>query len=405
MGTSRNLLSQWDRVPNHYSRRCTLIIAGGYYRELCERPHWNAFFGSGGRAAAALVEIVPAVELYTYCHREQLGDLHEICNIGVSLHTFPSNYEIVFAYLHPLKPPGIAPAISDIRPENPITCRGEVVLRFGFLEGDAIVHGDRVIFDPQSNSAPSPFDANGSSANSLALVLNEDELRVSMPGYTLPDAAKALLAFNHADVAVIKCGPKGAVVMERGQALSKVPAFRTPRVFKIGSGDVFSAAFAHYWGTEERSAREAAELASRCTATYCSSHHLPLPAEDALPDFPPVFADERKQVCIFCATDTLANHWLVEESRCCIEQLGIHAHVYDATTDGLGHLPHHLTSALVLADTLEDRGERSIRSARERNLPVVVLKEHGSTTGITNSQVQMTNDFTTALYWAIWAPI
>ena len=383
-------------------RRCILIIAGGYYHELCDRPRWNASFGSGGRAAAALVGVTPHVELYTYCQQQRLASLKNIQDRGISLHVSPSLNEFAFAYLHPLSRPGIAPKTSDINREDPIICQGNVILRFGFLEGDAVVHGDRVIYDPQSNDASLPFSSNGSSAKSLALVLNENELRVSMPGSTTFDSAKALMVRDQAQVAVIKCGPNGAAVLEKGQGLSQVPAFRTPRVFKIGSGDVFSAAFAHYWGIEERTALEAAELASRSTAAYCSSRRLPIPTEKALPVFPPARVDKRIQVCIVGSTDTLPNQWLVEESKWCISQLGRRASTYDAVSDGLDVLPRRLASVLILADTLEDSGERSIERTKVYGLPSVVLRERENPKGAPNFGARTTNDFTTALYWTAW---
>ncbi len=319
------------------------------------------------------------------------------------MHALSSSYEIVFAYLHPLSSPGIAPSTTEIRPEAPINCQGDVVLRFGFLEGDAIVHGGRVIFDPQSSSAPISFYANGSSADSLAIVLNIDELRASMPSYPLPEAARELLKLNNADVVVIKCGPNGAVVLERGRNIAKVPAFRTSNIFKIGSGDVFSAAFAYYWGTERRSALEAAELASKSTAAYCSSQCLPIPTEKMLPAFNPIISDERLNIYIIGATDTLAHHWLMEESKWCINQLGRSATVYDAKLDELDKFPNQLTSVLVLADTLDDCGEGLIERAQECSLPVVVLRERDGNLGMSYPEVDITSDFTTALYWAVWA--
>lgn len=272
------------------------------------------------------------------------------------------------------------------------------------MEGDAVVHGDRVVYDPQSSVAATSFSSNGSSAKSLALVLNEYELQASMPGDTLSDSSHALLAREHADVVVIKCGPNGVAVLEKGRNLVQVPAFLTPRVFKIGSGDVFSAAFAHYWGIEERPVVEAAELASRSTAAYCSSQSLPIPAEHCLPVFPPANVDRGKEVCIIGSTDTLANHWLVEESKWCINQLGRLATTWDPVANGLEHILRRPAAFLLLADTLQDRGVRWIELTTVHSLPVVVLRERevpGEVTDFEN--VKATSDFTTALYWAAWS--
>ena len=383
-----------------------MIVAGGYYRELCERPFWNAVLGSGGRAVTSLAGLTPHLELHTYCQRERLPSLEAIEDHGVSLHVCPSRDDITFAYLHPLSVPGIAPKTSTINREDPILCRGEVILRFGFLEGHAIVHGDRVVYDPQSNLAGTPFSTNGSSAKCLAVVLNEHELKASMPGDTLSDSIHALLVREHADVAVIKCGPNGVAVLEKGRRLREVPAFRTPRVFKIGSGDVFSAAFAHYWGVEERPVVEAAELASRSTAAYCSSQCLPIPAEEFLPAFPPATADKEKDVCIIGSTDTLANHWLIEEANWCINQLGQSTRILDAAANGIEDVPRRSSAIFLLADTLQDHGTRWIELATARGLSVVVLREREILDKTWEfGGAKTTNDFTTALYWAVWTQL
>jgi len=41
-------------------------IAGGLYRERCYIPKWDALFGSGGRAAAAISILSPGGILHTY---------------------------------------------------------------------------------------------------------------------------------------------------------------------------------------------------------------------------------------------------------------------------------------------------------------------------------------------------
>ena len=332
-----------------------------------------------------------------------MANLQQFRDLGIYLQVSPSKTEIAFAYLHPLSKPGLAPKLSQITCEDPIVCQGKVILRFGFIEGDAIVHGDRVVYDPQSSHFPSSFGANGSSANSLAIVLSEGELRAFMPDHTTSESANALLARDHADVVVIKRGPNGAVVFEKSQNPFSIPAYQTPRICKIGSGDVFSAAFVHYWGVERRSAPEASELASRCTATYCSSQSLPLPRERELPIFPPVDGNASLQVCVVGVDDTLANHWLVEESRWCLIQMGLDTHICHISSEELGTPLHFPATALILADTFADGGQHVIRRAQANRLPIVILQERRTIPREMTSTLRATDDFTTALYWAAWA--
>jgi hypothetical protein len=70
----------------------------------------------------------------------------------------------------------------------------ENVVRFGMLEGDAIVHADRAVYDPQNVAFPTHFGANGSRAKHLALVLNRAEAAVlaGMPKATTAELASAL---------------------------------------------------------------------------------------------------------------------------------------------------------------------------------------------------------------------
>ena len=378
-------------------------MTGGCYRELCERPHWNAIFGSGGRAAAALARISPSIELYTYCHPKRLEGPNAIQDRGVLVHPVPSKQEISFAYFHPLSSPGIEPNINRIASEKPITCRGKVILRFGFLEGDAIVHGETVVYDPQTLSKPCSFEENGSSAKRLALVLNAEELLQSVGGETIETSATALVARENADVVVVKCGARGAAVIEKGKDLIWVSAFRTPGVFKIGSGDVFSATFAHYWGIKETSAAESAELASRCTATYCASRHLPIPSEDELPEFPPVNYNAHTKVGVVGNKNSLANQWLIEETLWCLNKLGQPAKFVDFTLEEGKSCLNTVDSVLVLADTLEDYGIAAIESARKKELSLVALHERENTEFASSDAVSTTDDFTTAIYWTVWA--
>ena len=189
---------------------------------------------------------------------------------------------ISFAYMHSLAVPRIVPRPDAIVRQPPwIVVEDDVVLRFGMLEGDAIVRARRAVYDPQSAFGPEPFGANGLTANELALILNRLEAR-KLTGEAEPEEAIArLFEREGAAVVVLKMGGHGALVATR-DGVSRVPAYRSERVFKIGSGDVFSGEFALFWGHEGRSAAEAADLASRATSYYCGTRSLPIPSADEL---------------------------------------------------------------------------------------------------------------------------
>ncbi|MBN0217347.1 carbohydrate kinase family protein, partial [Pseudomonas aeruginosa] len=93
-------------------------------------------------------------------------------------------------------------------------------------------------------------------------------------GLSPQDITAALAKQENAEVVVIKMGPLGAFVYDNGK-ISTVPAYRTERVWKIGSGDTFAAHFALGWLDNGLSAHDAASLASIATAFYCESQGFP----------------------------------------------------------------------------------------------------------------------------------
>src|SRR3546814_12496206 len=89
-------------------------------------------------------------------------------------------------------------------------------------------------------------------------------------------AADKLLQSGAAEAVIIKRGALGALVATNaGQ--SQVSAYQSDWIWKIGSGDVFSAVFTYYWGVQKLEPVAAAELASRAAAHYAGTRHLPVP--------------------------------------------------------------------------------------------------------------------------------
>jgi len=102
---------------------------------------------------------------------------------------------------------------------------GDAILRFGLVEGTAIVSGKRVVYDPQSAS-PVPFNENGSTADELALILNRNEAEQLAGEDDLESIFTELMAgTTAADVVVLKRGAKGAIVRTSG-ITTKIPVFR-----------------------------------------------------------------------------------------------------------------------------------------------------------------------------------
>ena len=371
----------------------SIVIAGGCYIEACETPYWRALYGSGGRAAQALIGRGP-VTLHTYFPKTRESELYPFVAAGVDVKAADSASALAFAYFHPLSDPVLAPLRSDIPRRPPIQAAGDTVLRFGFVEGEAIVCGRRVVYDPQSVGEFEPFARNGSSARELAVVLNAHELRVASRQDDLDVAARVLLD-SGAEVVVAKSGVLGAFVHTRDQPSAWVPAFWSDSVFKIGTGDVFSAAFTYAWAHLGRDPVEAAHAASQSVSQYAASRLLPLPlAWDGRASGRAIGARSGGLVHLLGSTARLADRWLYEEAAWRLQQLGVRVR---RLNDLAGSLPVD-GSFLVLADQVEpavlDRLAQRVDAGR-----TVVFSE---TDPPSLEDVLQTRDFTTALYWVCW---
>lgn len=370
-----------------------IVIAGGCYFETCEAPHWRALYGSGGRAAQALIDRGP-VTLHTYFPNALKAELYPFVAAGIDVRATDSASALAFAYFHPLSDPVLAPLRSDIARLPPLRAAGNAVLRFGFLEGEAIVCGRRVVYDPQSVGEFEPFGRNGSSAHELAVVLNAHELRAASGQDDLDAAARALLE-SGAEVVVAKSGVQGAFVHTRGRSSAWVPAFWSDSVFKIGTGDVFSAAFTYAWAHLGRDPVEAAHAASRSVSQYAASRLLPLPpAWEGPAQGRAIGARSDGLVYLVGSTERLADRWLCEEAAWRIQQLGTRVRRLDDLSSGL---PAD-GAFLVFADQIEpaalDVLARRVGAGR-----IVAFSE----TDVASPEgVFRTGDFTTALYWVCW---
>lgn len=375
-----------------------MIVVGGFYHETCESPSWDQWLGSGGRAATALTTLAQHISLKTYCAEHVQNELDRCRASGIDVAASPSTSPVAFAYFHPLSRPVIAPNAAQIDKERPIEVDGEVVLRFGFWEGDAVVRAKRAIYDPQT-LVWSSFETNGSKADQLGLVLNEAELEGRIGTRHSANAARALLKKEKAVALVVKCGFRGADVYEASGRLTHIPAYITPRVFKIGSGDVFSAVFAHYWGVNGADPVEAADLASRSVAHYVNSSSLPIPPAHQLDKFEPGNG-QQAPVLILGGNRTLAGRWIFEEALWCLRSLGVEVLAYDQ--DDIAEWPLNINSALVLRDTLYTLPRSQIDSLC-RMEKVTWFSELGTSVPDQLTPLSVVvEDFSSAIYAASW---
>lgn len=389
-----------------------MIVAGGVYREECIRPAWSRIFGSGGRAAAAVSLLSPGTRLVAYACEQWVEDAqHSMAAFGVISALRPIAEDVAFHYLHPLSHAELAGAPETLH--DPLRVIGETVLRFGFVEGDAWVDARRVIFDPQNADEVLSFRDNGSSAEALAVVLNEVELKLAL-GDAGEAGARRLMQHSRASVVVVKRGPRGATVFAE-DLVAQVPAYAANSVFKIGSGDVFSAIFAQRWGEVGEDPVTAADTASRAVSRYVETRNTQVdlsPLTDARPRKAP---DPSAKIYLAAPFFTLAQRWMVEEARRCLLSLGasVFSPIHDVGSQGdaeyiarrdLDGL-EQCSVVLALLDG-EDAGTLfEVGHARRHGIPVVALAESPrpeSLTMVQGTGCTIVSDFSTAIYEAIW---
>lgn len=382
-------------------------IAGGVYRELCDVPSWDAELGSGGRAAAAVSALSPETVLHTYATDPNSTGITALRALGVDVIAHPSSTPVAFAYFHPLSRPHIEPPVGSIAQQPAIPVAAEATLRFGFLEGGAVVTGKSAIYDPQTSNDPPAFGANGSRVDNLAVVANELEVRAMAGAEDLHLSAERVMNAQGAAVVVVKAGTRGAFVFEAGRGPRRVPPYMSSRVFKIGTGDVFSAMFAHQWSEKGQPADKAADLASRSVAAYCATRELPV-QPGALERLRPIGTSPPGPIRMEGAVNTLGRRYVMEEARFRLGELG--AQVICESLDGTAHEERAGSPAAVLmiADGSTPAIAARTRSAHIAGVPVVVLAEEDTDESLVDVDPAgwtRTNDFASAIYFAVWAAI
>ncbi|MBB3998370.1 PfkB family carbohydrate kinase [Aureimonas pseudogalii] len=391
-----------------------MIVVGGTYREICDSERWDRVFGSGGRAACAASRWREGVRLVSYAHETWIEDARAtFSSMGVDCDLTAIQDEVAFVYAHSMATPVLLDGM-------PSACRGLVVdgdevVRFGMLECEARVRARRAVHDPQGVGATVPFAANGSAADSLALVLNEGEAR-NLSGKESPDeAAAALLAV--ADAVVVKGGTAGALVARRGGTPVRVPPYRSERVMKIGSGDVFTGVFSHLWMREGADPVEAADLASRAVSVYVETRGIP-PGNRRELSLRVSLPKDRRPGRIYVAAPffTTAQLWLVEQLVRAIgtlgatpfspfHEVGMGGMSSSIATEDLAGL-ESCDAVLAVMDGRDPGTLFEVGHARANGIPVVMLAENvmeGDLTMFAGTGCEVVGDVATAAYKAVWA--
>ncbi|EKN3402644.1 nucleoside 2-deoxyribosyltransferase [Yersinia enterocolitica] len=399
----------------------TITVTGGVYHEYCLHPGYKNLYGSAGRAASALSHLNVPVILHTYADESAELMLRERAYFeNFDVCTVKTERSVFFHYDQGLAEPKIYGIPDAPLPTHNISA--ENVLRYGMLEGTAVVDAEYAVYDPQNVSTPESFHANGSRAKHLALVLNRYEASTLCGGrrdLSAADLAAELYRQGHAQVIIIKQGPAGALVCENG-TISTVPAYETDKVFKIGSGDAFAAYFAHAWMIEKISAHEAANKASRATAYYCENNQFPSPQLLAAYHPAPVIPSEnflrgeRPSVYLAGPFFSLAQLWLIEQARRNLTDMGLkvfspyhdvgHGSADDVVEKDLDGI-RNAGVVFAVGDGLDAGTLYEVGFARAMDIPVIFYSENESEEDkkmMSGSGCILCNDYVTAIYKTLW---
>nr|WP_314576526.1 carbohydrate kinase family protein [uncultured Pseudomonas sp.] len=262
-----------------------------------------------------------------------------------------------------------------------------------------MVTANRAVYDPQTWRNPPAFSANGSTARELALVLNELEARRISGIDDLDLAAQRLIVAQGASVVVIKQGACGASIHEASGKFSTVPAYRSSRVFKIGTGDVFSAIFAVYWARGLLPPMMAADLASRAVSVYCDTRAFEFD-ESILMLRQPVSSRAGSKVRLEGNVSSLGQRYTMEEARFALRELGVE--VICPQIDPK-QIEQDADATLVINDELSSEALVRIAEDGARSRPIIALDERALAPALPLAASETTDDFATSIYLAAWA--
>jgi hypothetical protein len=397
-------------------------IVGGIYDEVCLEPSRSQTVGSGLRAAVAVSRAATGLTLHSRASADQLKDAMSVAaSTGFSLAATERAGSIAFSYVNPLATPSLdyynRADVIEIRAED------DVVLAFGMIDARARISGRRIIVDPQypgiNDIAPYfdyPRDA------SLAIVGNEAEIRGLCPdgGLSLEDCATTVLQRYGADVVVVKRGAIGVLIIT-SDGVERVGSCPIPRVWPMGSGDVFSGVFALGWGQLDLSPLEAARAASRATAASClDADQGPVQVVGA--DGSPLLSSAIQEKlgaspAVYLAGPffTLPQRWVVTLLRNALARLG--ARVFSPFHD-VGHGPpkavalrdlggiDEADAILALVDGCDPGTLFEVGYAVAHGKPVTTFGENirdPDLTMLAGGDVELCDDLATAAYRCVWS--
>lgn len=400
-----------------------ITVVGGVYGEVCDFPRNQVIRGSAGRAAMAL-STEAKTSLFAFVDTEMRPQFQAICGKNDIQETFFIREQpIWFRYRHPLSEPVRYDTNNLSKCDSVITANKCLV--FGTIEERPTVRANKVIYDPQNVNTASVFSQNGSEANSIVYVVSLSEGKVLTQREDPEEIASEILNFVNVVGVIVKCGPQGAFVADKVQT-EWVPCFPSERVYKIGTGDIYSAAIALFHLLDDHDLFESAWYASATVSRY-----VELPIERTLfkgketiinvarqamnqrrPHCPKRLSD--KKVYLAGPFFNTAQQWLIDEARETLQSFGLEVFspihdVGEGPSDEVAPLDIAGIDAsdivLAILDGNDPGTLFEIGYARGRDIKVIVIAEscfERDLTMILGSGCGVASDFSTGIYAVCW---
>jgi nucleoside 2-deoxyribosyltransferase len=395
----------------------SLNIIGGTYHEICKEPEWDELYGSGLRAAFALAGKNIKINLFTYADAECIKYIDYFSkSYKVDIFTKLIDENVRFEYVHPLSNPIFYPETDSFQNNLAIQVGyAENSIVFGMIEGNAVVSGRKVVYDPQSPYKPQSFWENGSKAEELILVLNMKEATALSGSYDIDDISEYLLKQEKALAAIIKCGAEGAYLLQPQKSKYLIPSYITNKVWPIGTGDIFTSYFGYQWMINNTSLEEAANLASQATAYYANSITLPIPLNLKL-NFESFLrkSPNKKKVYLAGPFFTMAERWIIDQFRNALISFNIdvfsplHEVGLGKASDVVGPDLEGINNCeliIAILDGLDSGTLFEIGYAKAKGKTVIVFVENekpGALTMLEGTNCIFESDFSSCVYKTFW---
>lgn len=389
-----------------------VIVLGGTYREMCFEPAVNAMRGSGLRAAAILASLGRACAFTTRIDSDSAGEAmamaHDLGVLTSSMEPRPS--PVTFWYETP-----VSTAQWEYGGDRSmLQATGSAVVAFGMVDAEWKVTADRLVIDPQHGDLTEMLTT-ADVHDGVAVVLNCHEAS-RLTGLPPMDAGGELIA-RGADVVIIKQGALGGIVFH-GSNVETYGPIPTKVTRTIGSGDAFTAGFAHAWFREPHDPLAAAKFGAQTAAAHSLTDIPQVPPDllDSLPQPLNYPAGRTPRVYIAAPFFTTAERLLLETVRIALldASLEVFSPLHDVGTGGDDVAHRDLDglaacdAVLALLDGADPGTVFETGWATQAQIPVVgftAQPELHDWTMLRGTGAELSSDLTSAIHLAAWAAI